>query len=222
MNDQIRPVGIGIAIGIITLIFGISWAIYLVVGHDSIHRILEESVKARLDSAVASGSAALDEASHGHGTNAVHDKGVGKEAYKTTPHMHGAAERRAGGTGISGPHSDELMDAAHKRLTRGHIHAMGLGILAIALSTVLSFTGAPAWLKKTGSICLGAGGFIYPFSWIIMGYRTPAMGIAASQESILSVVAMSVPLVLLGLFITLFYVVKGLCKERGARSQKSP
>src|SRR3990170_5545361 len=43
MMDAIRPVRPGILIGLIGILFGISWAFWLVLGHEKIHSSLEAS-----------------------------------------------------------------------------------------------------------------------------------------------------------------------------------
>lgn len=209
MQESIRPVAIGFIFGVLCLIFGIFWAIYLVAGHESIHKSLRESAKAALESKFVVSPASGDTHGHSHMTEdhdmAEHghsDHDMPKVAVKKkvkSVHIHGMSE-----------HEDPLENAAHERLRRGHIHEMGLGILTIAVSFVLAFLTAPGKMKTFASACLGFGGFVYPFAWIVMGYRTTAMGLDASAGSILPIVAVSVPPVLLGLFITMFYLIKGL------------
>lgn len=43
MMDTIRPVRPGILIGLLGIIFGIGWAFWLILGHESIHSSLEAS-----------------------------------------------------------------------------------------------------------------------------------------------------------------------------------
>lgn len=50
---MIKPVRYGILTGLLGIVLGIGWAFYLVVGHEGIHRTLEETAaKARQDSYV--------------------------------------------------------------------------------------------------------------------------------------------------------------------------
>lgn len=203
MQESVRPVVIGFILGVLCLIFGIFWAIYLIVGHETIHKSLMESAKAALESKfVVSPSGSKD--THGHGMeeqgHSDHDmpEVIVKKEVKAV-HIHGMSE-----------HEDPLENAAHERLRRGHIHEMGLGVLTIAVSFVLAFLTAPDRVKTFASACIGLGSLVYPLAWIVMGYRTTAMGLDASAGSVLPIVALSVPLVLLGLFITMFYLIKGL------------
>lgn len=200
MQESLRPVSVGFFFGLLSLIFGIFWAIYLVAGHESIHKTLEErgrAARAAMEEKFVTGSEA----------GGAHEKGNG--------HSHESAKDAEVSGGYAGVHEDPLMDEAHERLTRGHLHAMGLGLVSIAVSFLLSQIAAPNFIKTLGSACIGIGGFFYPFSWIVMGFRTTAMGDEAAAESVLPIVAFSVPLVLLGLFLTIFFLVfKGFGKGR--------
>jgi hypothetical protein len=187
MFERIRPVAFGLFLGLLSLIFGVLWAMDLVAGHDSIHKTLEEAEKRAQKPAAA--TVINESAAHGHG--AVEAK---------------AAEGK-------GEHASELMEEAHERLTRGHLHSMGLGLVAIAASFILAFVDVPSLLKTLGSISLGLGCFLYPFSWIIMGYRTPSLGIEGAHMSVFLFAGVNVVLVIIGLFITLISLVAGFFKR---------
>jgi len=198
MQEDLKPVAVGFFFGLLSLIFGIFWAVYLVGGHESIHKTLMERGRAAVEKKFVTGEAPPSGNAHMHASPAEGSKGEG--AVKGD---------------WAGVHEDPLMDEAHERLTRGHLHAMGLGLVSIAVSFLLSFIAAPRFIKTLGSACIGIGGFFYPFSWIVMGYRTTALGDEAAAESVLPIVAFSVPLVLLGLFLTIgFLLVKGFGKSR--------
>lgn len=202
---SLRPVILGLLLGLISLIFGIFWAAYLTVNHDKIHKTLSESAGAALhEKFVISPSeghqhhVGSEKASAGHGSK-EHPKdghGVKDEEVETPPPSHEAM------------HEDSVMEAAHERLARGHLHAMGLGMLSILVSFVFAFSTAPANVKTFASACLGTGGIFYPLSWIIMGFRTPALGVEAAQESVVPIVALSMLLVLVGLLLCFFYFIR--------------
>lgn len=233
MNEQFRPVGIGLILGLLGLMFGIFWAMYLVVNHENIHKELSEGGKAALMERFVINSSSPE----GHGVHVhsspvhepkmeetqpqSHDHGNHDHEAMTAPqaegHDHGSHDHAS--TPAPAParenatephdhagHDDPLMEAAHERLTRGHLHAMGLGTITIVLSALLGFLSAPARVKTFASACLGIGGIFYPLAWIVMGYRTMEMGLTASQESVMPLVGPSVGLVLLGIFMTFFYV----------------
>lgn len=228
MNRTIRPVSIGLLLGVLGLLFGIFWAMYITVNHEKIHAAFSESAGA------ARGRLHAPE-EHGKDAGASHDH-AGSEGHDSGPHAHDAAEAHDGGAahmtdeksmdeaapadahvhGLKATHNEDPAAAAHERLTRGHIHAMGLGILTISVSLVISLTAAPNALKTLASACIGVGSLFYPFAWIIMGYRTPSIGVEAAQESVFLIAAMSIVLVLAGLFICLFYLLKGMVAGENA------
>src|SRR3972149_8969228 len=75
-----------------------------------------------------------DPRSHGHDDMAghIHDRSAKKEP--------ATLESKS-------LHDDPLMELAHKRLVRGHLHAMGLGILSIVIAFLLASLDAPLRLK---------------------------------------------------------------------------
>lgn len=213
MQKIIRPVSIGLLLGLLGLIFGLFWATYMVIKHEHIHKILMENRQAAIASkfVVSKPVEGTKESAHNHGHgDTPHKEGVARGA-RGLDKTAQAKEEKGHNEGVyAGEHEDPIMDAAHERLTRGHIHAMGLGVLTIAVSLMLVFLNMPSMIKTFTSACLGVGGLFYPLSWIIMGFRTVSMGETASAESVLPIVAISVPLVITGLFITLFYFLKDL------------
>ena len=106
------------------------------------------------------------------------------------------------------------MELSHTRLRRGHIHAMGLGTLTILLSLVIAFTSAPDKIKTIVSILTGIGGIIYPLAWIIMGYRTPALGPDAADVSVRFIAGPGIVLVVLGILTTIFFLLKDALTKR--------
>ncbi|MBI5235504.1 MAG: hypothetical protein HY886_04570 [Deltaproteobacteria bacterium] len=202
MQTTLRPVKIGLFFGLLNLLFGIFWAAYITINHEAIHNDFTAMERAGIEQKAALTAPKVETPLHEHGAKGhAHDKGahheVKEQAVKSD--HHGSA--RAG--------------EAHERLTRGHIHAMGLGLVTIAVSLILAFITAGARLKTLGSVSAGVGGFLYPFAWIIMGYRTVTLGAAAAAESVLPITALSVALVATGLLISMFFVVRAILKGEG-------
>ncbi|MBI5561733.1 MAG: hypothetical protein HY894_02600 [Deltaproteobacteria bacterium] len=199
MHSIIRPVRIGLFLGLATLLFGIFWAMYLAVNHERIHKSLSERGRSAVEDKFV---LSADGAGHGHaamnGQTAGHDH-----------HDHAAMTDEDGGAAHDEMHADPAMREVHERLTRGHIHAMGLGLIAMAVSLTLAFLTAPLRVKTFASACAGVGGLFYPFAWIIMGYRTAALGAEAAENSVLPIVVFSVALVLVGILVSLAYLVRG-------------
>lgn len=204
MKFSLRPVILGLLLGLIGLVFGIFWAAYITVNHEQIHMSLSQSARAALqDKFVIS----PERSSSGH------ERHLSPEKAKLS-REHGSANGHEANGGVKAEahslnmHEDPVMEAAHDRLVRGHLHAMGLGLLSIVVSFVFAFSAAPANVKTFASACLGTGGIFYPLAWIIMGFRTPALGLEASQESVIPIVALSVILVLVGILLCFFYFIR--------------
>ncbi|MBI5641863.1 MAG: hypothetical protein HY954_00145 [Deltaproteobacteria bacterium] len=209
MKNQFRPVFIGLLLGLFSLLFGIFWAAYMTVNHESIHRTLSLSAKTAIEEKFVLSGPGQGHEHHNPADTTAAAEGASGHAAQTAgaPHEHGKTEDHSS-------HSDGDMEEAHERLTRGHIHAMGLGILSISVSILLSFLSANHKVKTVASTCLGTGGFFYPFAWIIMGYRTTALGAEVAAESVIPIVGLSILLVLAGILITLFFLIKDFLHGR--------
>jgi len=106
------------------------------------------------------------------------------------------------------------MELSHTRLRRGHVHSMGLGLVTIVISLVLAFTSAADKIKTIAPVLAGLGGIIYPFAWIVMGYRTPSLGPNAAEASVMMIAGPGVALVVLGIFTAAFFLLKDIFLKR--------
>ncbi len=226
MQPFLRPVGIGLVLGLLSLFFGVVWALNLTVNHDKIHQRLSESAMSAIEGKFvinpasghdhgshgsndqpAQSHADAHEAAHGHSSHVLGASSMHEDPGPTgSAATEGVAKREPGHLG----HDTPRMAEAHERLARGHLHAMGLGLLTICVSLMLSLVKAPVKIKTLASACAGIGGFFYPFAWIIMGFRTPSLGPDAAAGSVFPIAAFSVLLILAGILLTFFYVVKGV------------
>ena len=236
MIEIIKPVRYGLLIGLLGLTFGIGWAFWLVLGHERIHKSLEEraaekkemhsliqllepgSAMAHTDIKVGEGlvpskrettrvSPTANEDSHQHADEGKpQQKGEHMQMMGEGEHMMQTGEDEHQHN--EGMHDSPIIDLSHKRLTRGHLHAMGLGLVTIAISFILAFTSAPEKIKAVASILTGLGGLIYPFAWIVMGYRTPNLGPAGAEASVTVIAGPGVGLVLLGIFTAGVFLLK--------------
>ncbi|MBI5491295.1 MAG: hypothetical protein HY893_00015 [Deltaproteobacteria bacterium] len=205
MREAIRPVRLGVLLGLFGLVFGIGWAFWLVLGHERIHASLEER-------AAAVERTGVEAAVTGHA-----EPSGQKPVLKTHSHTHGGdGHNNAVATGemkaqeSHGAHKSPVMELAHTRLVRGHLHAMGLGLAAVLISLVVAGTSAKNWLKTVASISTGLGGLIYPLAWVIMGYRTPSLGSDAAEASVMTIAGPGVALVLLGISIAAAFLIKDM------------
>lgn len=207
MREAIRPVRLGILLGLFGLVFGIGWAFWLVLGHERIHASLEERAaaveRADAEAAVTGHSVPFEQ----------------KPVLKTHSHTHGGDGRNhaAKGDGASaqkGAHENPVMALAHTRLVRGHLHSMGLGLAAVVISLIMAHTSAKTWIKTIASISTGLGGLIYPLAWVIMGYRTPSLGIDAAEASVTTIAGPGVALVLLGVSLAVVFLIKDIFSKQ--------
>lgn len=192
MTEFIKPVRYGILIGLFGLIFGIGWAFWLVLGHERIHASLE---KRAVQKEWASMHLFEGEVPHVHKEEEMH-----KEE-KSMPHL-------------KDQHENPIFELSHTRLRRGHVHAMGLGALTIVISFVIAFTSAPDKIKTITSVAAGLGGIIYPFAWIVMGYRTPALGIEGAEASVTTIAGPGVLLVLIGISAAVIFLLKDIFHKK--------
>lgn len=214
MIEIIKPVRYGILLGLLGMLFGIGWAFYLVLGHDSMHETLERSAP---DGGEEHSLIWLLEPASAQAH--AHEKPQQKE----TGHMHEGEEEghdmketgdKEAKPHLEGGHDDPIIELSHRRLTRGHIHSMGLGLATIIISLVLAFTSAPDKVKTTVSILTGIGGIIYPIAWIIMGYRTPALGPDGADLSVRFIAGPGIALVALGIFAAIVYLLRDIFSEK--------
>ena len=214
MDERLRAVSAGLFIGLITLVFGIVWAIYIVTQHERIHEILGKSLKP-----ASASSKVIPDETNGSGVAFAGEMGHGRQlkGHGETMEMGGMGKMEMGmemekPSGLS-MHEDPAIEISHERLVRGHIHWMGLGTLAIVVSILLAFLNANVRLKAAASLVTSIGGLLYPMNWIIMGFRTPAMGPELAEQSVTLTAGPSIGLVLLGILMTIYCLITGLAKK---------
>jgi hypothetical protein len=123
---------------------------------------------------------------------------VAIEQAESMPHNHDEGQMHAQNPSHHS-HTGSLAGDAMQRLLRGHIHFMGLGVLAAVLLLVTAFTSlAPLWKKALGW-SFGIGALAYPPAWILMGFRTVSLGPEAAEASVMWLFAPAVGLLLLSM-----------------------
>lgn len=206
LKDELRHAGVGLLLGLLGLVFGIFWAVYLTVNHEGIHGKLLRAEASSIEEKFVLNSGA------GH---AGHDAHSGHASHSEPEAARGHSMHEGhGGNQSPAPdhHGTPEMAKAHERLAKAHVHAMGLGVVSIAVSMLLALVPASPRSKTFAAACIGTGGLFYPLSWILMGMRTTALGSAGAEASVLPMTALSLGLVGLGLLLALANVVKWLMK----------
>ncbi|GAV20260.1 hypothetical protein MMIC_P1224 [Mariprofundus micogutta] len=178
MNNIIEPVRHGMIMAVIALISGALWAAYMATHHEQLHSAFEVQ-QAKLEQVAMQQQAKsmnMDNMSMGASAAHKHDSSVPTAAHHDMePKLAGAKHT----------HSGSLALDAMQRLLRGHIHFMGLGVLAAVLLLVTAFTSLKTCWKKVLGWTFGLGALAYPPAWILMGFRTVEMGPQAAEASIM-------------------------------------
>jgi hypothetical protein len=214
MSDIIKPVRYGILVGLLGLTFGISWVFYLVLGHESIHRSFERrALEGKKPHSLLQLLEPGNAYAHGPKEGKHRHQDEQAEIMKKGEGIAPTPEEENRNT-IESAHDNPIMQLAHNRLVRGHFHAMGLALVTIAISFILAFTSTPDRIKTAVSVLTGVGGIIYPFAWIIMGYRTPALGPEGAEASIALIAGTGAALVLYGIFTAIVFVSKDILQNR--------
>lgn len=204
MIEHIKPVRYGILVGLLGIIFGILWAFWLVLGHEMIHEALEKRAVTKQGNII---QLFVPQEAYAHSK---------KEMPAVMEHNH-VAEEEPNPHVMGALHKEPDIELAHRILTRAHIHFMGLGLFTILISLVLAFTNATDRSKTIASVAAGLGGLIYPLAWILMGYRIPALGMAEADASVWFIAAPGVILVLCGIFVTAFFLIRDIAAGASAK-----
>ncbi len=198
--ESISSVRHGLLMAVLALVCGALWAAYLATHHEQLHGGFEAQVEQQKSGMTAQTMQGMDmmamdmpmtSQSHeaGHGTDHGHASGQGSHAHNAAaaaPHGHaGKAVASHHGGAVQHSHSGSLATDAMQRLLRGHIHFMGIGVLAAVVLLIVAFTSLKSCWKKVLGWTLGLGALAYPPAWIMMGFRTVELGPEAAEASVM-------------------------------------
>lgn len=208
LKQSLSPVHHGLAMGLLALILGAMWAGYMATHHEALHGNFEqEDAKARQSQAMMDmgmESMSLSDTVLQH-TAETANKHTHNNAAADGHHEEKGAHGHAAGNARQHSHSGSLPNDAMQRLLRGHIHFMGIGLLAIIVLIVVASTSLKQCWKRAFGWTFGLGALLYPPAWILMGLRTVQLGPEAAEASVLWLFGPAVAL-LLGSLIALFSV----------------
>jgi len=179
----------GLILGIVALMMGGLWAVYMATNHETLHGAFEKQQEAiqqqqtqkMMQDMTMDGMDAMGEAEMGH----THGSEMPANHHESAPDMHQEGGGHAHGANKQHSHSGSLAKDAMQRLLRGHIHAMGLGVLVCVLLLIVAFTSLKDVWKKVFGLTFGLGAVLYPPAWVIMGFRTVELGPEAAEASIM-------------------------------------
>ena len=183
--DSIQPVRHGLFLAVLALLFGALWAAYMATHHEQLHGVFEAE-QAQLQ---RQGMQHMmdDMSMDGIDINHPHDSGASDDHFKDGD-AHAANDQHS--------HSGNLAKDAMQRLLRGHIHFMGIGVLAAVLLLVTTFTTLKSCWKQVLGWTFGLGALAYPPAWILMGFRTVELGPEAAEASVMWLFGPAVALLL--------------------------
>ena len=180
-HELLSTVRHGLIMAVLAMILGALWAGYLASQHERLHADFEAQEE-QLNSAkmqhLLEDMSKETAADHSHS----HDSPPADAAEVSAEDQHS--------------HSGSLAEDAMQRLVRGHIHFMGLGVLAAVLLLITAATSLkPCWQRLLGW-GFGLGALAYPPAWILMGLRTVELGPEAAEVSVMWLFGPAVALLL--------------------------
>lgn len=173
----------GLILGVVALVMGALWAAYMATNHETLHGAFEQQQEAiqQKQTQKMMKDMTMDAIEMGH----AHASGMSDNHHELASGMHQEDGGHAHGANQQHSHSGSLAKDAMQRLLRGHIHAMGLGVLVCVLLLIVAFTSLKDVWKKVFGLTFGLGAVLYPPAWVIMGFRTVELGPEAAEASIM-------------------------------------
>lgn len=201
-HEPLANIRHGLILAVLALILGALWAAFLATQHERLHGDFETQQEQ------------LQSAQMQHLFEDISKDTTGPDLSQHSAPAHGTAASADN----QHSHSGNPVEDAMRRLLRGHVHFMGLGVLAAVLLLVTAATSLkPCWQKLLGW-SLGIGALAYPPAWILMGFRTVKLGPEAAEASVMWLFGPSVALLLA----SMVAVLVTLLLELSGRSTKPP
>ena len=117
----------------------------------------------------------------------------------------------------------KIDESAWTYFLRAHMHAGGIGSIAIGASVVLSLLSVARGAKLVASLLLGLGALGYPLFWMLAGLRAPGLGSTkAAKESLEWLAIPSAGALFIGGLITFGLVAADLFFRRRAPADTRP
>jgi len=185
-HDLLSPIRHGLIMAILAMILGALWAGYMASQHERLHAGFEAQEAQMQPAQIEHLLEGMSKDSTDTGYSHSHDAPPPADAAEPAP-----SEQHS--------HSGSLAKDAMQRLLRGHIHFMGLGVLAAVLLLITAATSLkPCWQRLLGW-SFGLGALAYPPAWILMGLRTIELGPEGAEASVMWLFGPAVALLLASL-----------------------
>ena len=103
-------------------------------------------------------------------------------------------------------------------MKRAHLHGSAIGTAALTSILLLALLGKPGIVEKITATAFGFGSFLYSSFWLVAGLLAPSMGGTGEAKEALAFMAVpGAAFCLLGIFGTIFSVVKRLADPGNPR-----
>ena len=105
----------------------------------------------------------------------------------------------------------KVTDKSWVYFKRAHLHAAGLGAIALAVALLLGVLRSCSFCKFAGSLCLGLGSLGYSVFWMLAGLTAPGLGSTGAAKDALNLLAQpAAGLCILGLLFAFAALFKGV------------
>jgi len=114
---------------------------------------------------------------------------------------------------------DATTDKSWKYCKRAHVHAAGLGAIALAITLYLGAVGTHGVIRFFGSVSIGLGALGYSVFWALAALKAPGMGdTGAAKESLFWLAQPATGLCILGVLFAflafLGHLFGGCCRRQ--------
>ncbi|MBL4776056.1 MAG: hypothetical protein JKY87_08415 [Mariprofundus sp.] len=174
----------GLAMAVLALICGALWAAYIATNHESLHGGFESQVQQQSQARHSMPMQDMQMDAMSMTEPAAHASADGHHGASTDSH-HASPATAHSSSDAQHSHSGSLAKDAMQRLLRGHIHFMGIGVLAAVLLLIVALTSLKSCWKKVLGWTFGLGALAYPPAWIMMGFRTVELGPEGAEASVM-------------------------------------
>ena len=182
--ESISHVRHGLAMAVLALICGALWAAYIATNHESLHGGFESQVQQQSQARHSMPMQDMQMDAMSMTEPAAHASADGHHGASTDSH-HASPATAHSSSDAQHSHSGSLAKDAMQRLLRGHIHFMGIGVLAAVLLLIVALTSLKSCWKKVLGWTFGLGALAYPPAWIMMGFRTVELGPEGAEASVM-------------------------------------
>ncbi len=118
----------------------------------------------------------------------------------------------------------KVTDKSWVYFKRAHLHANGLGVIAVCLVLLTAILSMPDKMKTLTALCLGVGSLGYSLFWMLAGLKAPGLGgTGAAKESLRLLAIPSSGLCMVGLVLVFLFSASALfCRGRGSCGCSDP